>query len=86
MIAVVKGISEGIGVVELCREVFGSCPSMEICVNVSACKGMLIRTGAGRVYHLSTEPLWVQGAVQACGVAVRKYEGSPIAGRASSST
>lgn len=46
-------------------------PNMEICVDASACKGMLLRTGAGRVKHLSTKQLWVQGAVPAYQIGVR---------------
>lgn len=60
----VKGISEGIGVVKLCHEVFGGSASLAICVDASASKGMLFRTGAGQ--------LRLQGAVQAYGVIVRK--------------
>ena len=33
---------------------------------------MLLRRGAGRVKHLSTKQLWVQGAIESHGIAVRK--------------
>lgn len=53
----VKGISEGIGLVELYQEVYGNMPNMEICVDANACKGMLLGTGSGRVTHFSTKQL-----------------------------
>ena len=34
-----------------------------------ACKGMLLRQGAGKVKHLTTERLWVQGAGQSYNIA-----------------
>ena len=34
------------------------------------CKGMLLRHGTGKVKHLTTKQLWVQGAVQAYGMEV----------------
>lgn len=60
-----KGLSEGIGLVELYQEVYGTMPKMEICVDTSACQRMLLRTGAGRMKQFSTKQLWVHGAVQA---------------------
>lgn len=38
----------------------------------NACKGMLLRTGAGKVKRLSTDQLWVQGAIQSYAVEVVK--------------
>ena len=32
-------------------------------VDASACKGILVRSGAGKVKHLSVRQLWVQEAV-----------------------
>lgn len=37
-------------------------------VDANVCKGMLLRTGMGKVKHLSTKQPWVQGAIQSCGV------------------
>ena len=37
-----------------------------------ASKGMMLRHGSGKVKHLSTKQLWVQGAVRAYGVEVVK--------------
>lgn len=41
--------------------------SMIPCVDANACKGILLRTGTGRVNHASTKQLWVQGAYRATG-------------------
>ena len=45
-------------------------------VDSSACKGMILRTGAGRVKHLSTKQLWVQAAVETQGIAIHKISRS----------
>ena len=62
--AAVKGISELIGVIELFRELEVSVNGVTLETDASACKGMLLRRGVGRVKHLSTKQLWVQGAVE----------------------
>lgn len=51
-------------VVELCSEVFHRSPDLESCVDANACRGILLRTGTGRVQHLSSKQQWVQGAVR----------------------
>lgn len=43
-----------------------------LCVHASVCKGMVLRTGLGKVKHLSTKQLWVQGAVQSYAMEGRK--------------
>lgn len=43
---------------------------MSLCVGASVFEGMLLRTGAGELKHLSTKQLWVQGVVQSYGVEV----------------
>ena len=62
--AAVKGISEVIGVCELSKELGSSVNELELQTDASACKGMLLRRGAGRVKHLCTKQLWVQGAIE----------------------
>ena len=42
--------------------------TIRIHVDASACKGMLLRHGTGKVKHLTNKQLWVQGAVQAYGM------------------
>ena len=68
----VKGISEAIGLRELLREILQVTVTIRIHVDASACKGMLLRHGTGKVKHLTTKQLWVQGAVQAYGMEVLK--------------
>ena len=63
--AAVKGVSEGIGIWELMRELTGTIMQMSLHVDSSACKGMLLRHGSGKVKHVTTKQLWVQGAIQA---------------------
>lgn len=67
----VKGISEGIWVYSAAKELFIDDRTMILCVGASACKGTLLRTGVGKVNHLSTKQLWVQGAIQGYGVEVQ---------------
>ena len=66
----VKGISEAIGLRELLREILQVTVTIRIHVDASACKGMLLRHGTGKVKRLTTKQLWVQGAVQAYGMEV----------------
>ena len=68
----VKGISEAIGLRELLREILQVTLTIRIHVDASACKGMLLRHGTGKVKHLTTKQLWVQGVVQAYGMEVLK--------------
>ena len=70
--ATVKGLSEAIGIWELVHEVTGRQLEIKLHVDSSACKGMVLRHGAGKVKHLTTKQLWVQGAVRAYGVEVLK--------------
>lgn len=45
---------------------------MILCVDASACNGMLFRTGTGKVNHLSAKQLWVHGGAQNYGVEVQQ--------------
>ena len=65
-------MSEAIGIWELVHEVTGRQLEIKLHVDSSACKGMVLRHGAGKVKHLTTKQLWVQGAVRAYGVEVLK--------------
>ena len=68
----VKGISEAIGLKELMQEVLGVSPEITFHVDASACRGILLRQGAGKVKHLTTKQLWVQGAIKAYSIEVKK--------------
>ena len=70
--ATVKGLSEAIGIWELVHEVTGRQLGIKLYVDSSACKGIVLRHGAGKVKHLTTKQLWVQGAVRTYGVEVIK--------------
>ena len=70
--AAVKGLSEGLGVAHLFRDFFGAEPTIRLLTDASACKGMLLRQGCGRIKHLSTKQLWAQGAIQSYSVQVEK--------------
>lgn len=77
-----KSMPEGIAVEELCREVLGSSLSVGMCVDASAWKEMLLRTGAGRMTHFSTKQLWLQWVAPAYGTAARKrYAEKTMRGR-----
>jgi hypothetical protein len=69
--AAVKGVSEVIGVQEMCKE-FGYDLKVSISTDASVCKSILLRHGAGKIKHLTTKQLWVQGAIETYGYAVYK--------------
>ena len=45
---------------------------IRVSVDASACRGMFLRQGSGKVKHLTTKQLWVQGAVQSYAIEVCK--------------
>ena len=68
--ACVKGLSELLGLFNLVSEVLRIAPSLKLCTDASACRGMLHRHGVGKVKHLSVKQLWSQEVVQCFGVQV----------------
>ena len=70
--AAVTGIAETIGVYELLSEWKLAVDQVSLCIDASACKGILLRKGVGRMKHLSTKQLWVQEAVSTYNVCVYK--------------
>ena len=62
--ATVKGLSELVGFYHLICEVLKVMPALSLCTDASACKGMLLRHGAGKVKHLSVKQLWSQEVVR----------------------
>ena len=73
LIAAVKMISEMIGFSECVSECLSSVAcACYVYTDANACKGMLMRRGAGRVKHLSAKQLWCQGAIVSYGVEIKK--------------
>ena len=72
--ASVKALSETIGLKLLMEETLNALRVVPVSLHVdaSACKGMLLRHGSGRVKHLATKQLWAQGAIEAYSVVVCK--------------
>ena len=70
--AVVTGLVEGVHISNLIQELWGQAVPIRVSTDASACKGMLLRSGVGRLKHLSTKQLWAQGAIAAYGVEVLK--------------
>ena len=68
----VKTLSEMLGVIGVWEEVFGRVLPSTLHTDSSACKGMLLRAGAGKVKHLSTKQLWVQAVVEATPITIMK--------------
>ena len=66
----VKGLSELVGLYNLVCEVLQTTPKLSLSTDASACRGMLLRHGSGRVKHLSVKQLWAQEAVRYFGVEV----------------
>jgi hypothetical protein len=67
----VKGVSEVIGLRELCMEL-GMPLEMKIGTDATVCKSILLRHGSGKIKHLTTKQLWVQGAIGSYGIRVVK--------------
>ena len=72
--ASVKALSETIGLKLIMEETVSPLCVVPVSLHVdaSACKGMLLRHGSGRVKHLATKQLWAQGAIEAYAVVVCK--------------
>ena len=70
--ATVKGLSELIGLYHLIEETQSTTVKLVLRTDASACKGMLLRHGAGKVKHLSVKQLWAQECVRAYDVTVQK--------------
>ena len=69
--ASVKGTSEVIGFKEMLEDL-GINIEVEIETDASVCKSILLRHGSGRIKHLSTKQLWVQGAIESYGIKILK--------------
>ena len=70
--ATVKGLSELIGLFHLIQETQQVSVRLVLCTDASACKGMLLRHGSGKVKHLSVKQLWAQECVKAFEIVVLK--------------
>jgi hypothetical protein len=55
----------------MCAE-FGKPAKVIIGTDASVCKSILLRHGAGKIKHLTTKQLWVQGAIEAYNFQVTK--------------
>ena len=71
LIAGVKCLSEMLGIVNLCSEMNISY-DIRLSTDASVCKSILSRHGSGRIKHLTTKQLWVQGAIETYKVKVVK--------------
>lgn len=67
-----QAISEGIGVVNVFRQIFAEDRNTILNANATTCKGMLLREGAGKLKFMNTKQLWAQGASKTYGVEVQK--------------
>ena len=56
--ATVKGLSELIGLNNLISDTMHVKPTMTLCTDASACRGMILRHWTGKVKHLSVKQLW----------------------------
>ena len=70
--AMVKGLVEAVSIWNLVQELWQKEVAIEAYTDASACRGMLLRRGVGRVKHLSTKQLWAQDAVESFGVNIVK--------------
>ena len=70
--ATVKGLSELIGLCHLIEETQKMTVKLVLLTDASACKGMLLRHGAGKVKHLAVKQLWAQECVKTYEIKVLK--------------
>ena len=70
--ATVKGLSELIGLCHLVEETQKVSVNLVLCTDANACKGMLLRHGAGKVKHLSVKQLWAQECVKTFQIEILK--------------
>ena len=70
--ATVKGLSEIVGLHNLIEETQKVSVNLVLCTDASACKGMLLRHGTGKVKHLSVKQLWAQECVRAYDVQIQR--------------
>ena len=61
--AVCKGVSELIQCCHVAEFLCGERPSLSLGVDAGACRGILMRQGAGALKHLGVRQLWVQEAI-----------------------
>ncbi len=59
-----KGAIEGLNVQRLANA-FNDWPSLELRTDASAARGVILRQGVGKVWHLHVKQLWIQDAVAA---------------------
>ena len=71
--SMVKAMSESIGILHLMHEIFTQKPRIRIYTDATACKGIVLRHGSGKIKHLSTKQLWTQEAVVAYGMDIQRY-------------
>ena len=69
--ALVKMFSETIGLKNTLEDM-GMMATVEILTDSSASNGMVHRVGCGKVKHLETRQLWIQGYVNSKAVVVKK--------------
>ena len=69
--AAVKGISEGLGIKNLCEE-FGRNLKLQVGTDASVCNSIILRQGCGKIKHLTTKQLWIQGAVETNDIKILK--------------
>ena len=69
-----KGLSELLGLAHVAEFVRGTTYQLEHCLDASACKGILLRQGAGTLKHLSVRQLWVQEVVSDYKINVTKID------------
>ena len=63
--ASVTGMSRFLGLVNLARELRGEAwGQLSHCVDASACKSLIMKTGVGGIKHVEAKYLWIQEAVE----------------------
>ena len=72
--ALVKGAAEGLGMQALMKDL-GWKAKVRISVDASAAKSVASRVGIGKIRHLDVKFLWIQEAVRAGKITIRKVRG-----------
>ena len=72
--ALVKGAAEGLGMQALMKDL-GWKAKVRVSVDASAAKSVASRVGIGKIRHLDVKFLWIQDAVRAGKITIRKVRG-----------
>jgi hypothetical protein len=73
--SIVRGVATGLGLKSMAKD-FGVELELQLETDSSAARGMSLRLGAGKVRHIDTQWLWVQGVFNRKEAVIKKIPGA----------